>query len=165
MSENIIWPIRALNSRPLVNRKIRSKLHLDTTSGRISIFSILISSSPGNWKYFTSCPESERMKHVGLRSRLWLRIIMELKDSWSRHWVFFFFGSNWGSVLTGLRSRSSGFEDQGWTRDQQKTQVLVRESEVTSSAVAPPPLFHIQLASTNHHCQSPALIRSFFVGF
>lgn len=34
---------------------MRSASYLDTTSGRISIFSILISSSPGNWKYFTSC--------------------------------------------------------------------------------------------------------------
>lgn len=29
--------------------------YLDTTRGKINIFSILISSSPGNWKYFTSC--------------------------------------------------------------------------------------------------------------
>lgn len=29
--------------------------YLDTTSGKINIFNILISSSPGNWKYFTSC--------------------------------------------------------------------------------------------------------------
>lgn len=35
--------------------------YLDTTRGKINIFSILISSSPGNWKYFTSCKRSKSM--------------------------------------------------------------------------------------------------------
>lgn len=39
----------------------RCRSYLDTTRGRINIFNILISSSPGNWKYFTSCKRSKNM--------------------------------------------------------------------------------------------------------
>lgn len=37
--------------------------YLDTTRGKINIFNILISSSPGNWKYFTSCKRNEQQSY------------------------------------------------------------------------------------------------------
>lgn len=45
--------------------------YLDTTRGRINIFNILISSSPGNWKYFTSCKRGNKTQTKTLLSCHW----------------------------------------------------------------------------------------------